>query len=400
MVGDAEKLPCKKGTRVGIKLLFTIMKKITYLLSLTALLTANQSFSQENVIPENGNVGLGTTSPSARLTVAGSTRIDSTLVVGDSVFMSSNARVGADLKVDGDLYLPNIPTLTHFNDENILVRGANGIVQNFPISGMTNVIYSVSCDLVGVNPTWNNGPGKIFVGCPAVRVGIGLTNPSRTLDVQGDAKVSAHMWTNGSLSVGADMNTFSKFNIVNTNRTAVIQANTVGNALPYQRLMFFEYDNADTKILEVINTATNRTPIVLRADGQMDLDNGVVNTFHFGTDGQFSVSSATQKTFVVEANGLTRARKIKVDADVWADYVFEEDYRLMPLAEVENFVKEHKHLPSVPSEKAMMEEGIDVAEMNVKMMEKIEELTLYLIEQNKELEKVKAELETLKQEKP
>src|SRR5690606_20237463 len=98
-----------------------------------------------------------------------------------------------------------------------------------------------------------------------------------------------------------------------------------------------------------------------------------------GTDGMLSIHNGTRETFRVEANGITRARKIKVDADVWADYVFDENYQLMPLSEVERFLKEHKHLPSVPSEKVIKAEGIDLAEMQVKMMEKIEELTLYLI---------------------
>jgi hypothetical protein len=380
------------------------MKKITYLLSLTALLTTTAAFSQENVIPENGNVGIGTGSaaPTARLQVAGSTRIDSTLTVNDSVVMASSARVDEDLKVGGNLYLPNIAQLSSLHDETILVSGENGITQKLAVGKLKDIFYASSCALVGgtaSSPSWANGPNKLFSECPEVLVGIGTNTPTRNLDVRGDIKTNAHIWANGSISIGADMNTFSKFNIVNTNRTAVIQGNAVGNTKPYQRLMFFEYDNPDTKILEVLNTTTNRSPIVLRADGQMDLDNGVTNTFHFGTNGMFYIHNGTQKTFVVEANGLTRARKIKVDADVWADYVFEDNYPLMPLSDVESFLKEHKHLPSIPSEKVMKEEGIDVAEMNVKMMEKIEELTLYLIQQNKELEKVKAELETLKQQK-
>ncbi|TSJ44824.1 hypothetical protein [Fluviicola chungangensis] len=378
------------------------MKKITYLLSISALFISSQLFAQENTISENGNVGIGTgsTAPTARLTVAGTTRIDSTLTVNDSVVMASSARVGEDLKVEGNLYIPNIPTLTHLADESILVKDPFGLTQAISIQGMAGTIYSLSCDLAGVNPFWNNGPGKIYTECPGVRVGIGTANPEFTLDVRGDAKTTGHLWVNQSLSVGAQMGTFSKLNIVNSNRTAAIQVKTSGNTLPYQRLMYFEYDNPDTKIMEVHNTATNQTAMELRADGQMDLYNGVANIFHFGTNGMFSVSNNTQKTFVVEASGLTRARKIKVDADVWADYVFEPTYKLMPLSEVESFLKEHKHLPSIPSEKVMKEEGIDIAEMNVKMMEKIEELTLYLIEQNKELEKVKAELETLKQQKP
>ena len=146
--------------------------------------------------------------------------------------------------------------------------------------------------------------------------------------------------------------------------------------------------------------AASRSPFTLYADGQLEIDNGTAKIFHLGTNGMLSINNGTTETFRVEANGLTRARKIKVDADVWADYVFEDNYVLMPLSEVENFVKEHKHLPSIPSEKVMKEEGIDLAEMHVKMMEKIEELTLYLIEQDKELEQVKAELETIKQQKP
>ena len=380
------------------------MKKITYLLSLTALFTASAAFSQENVIPENGNVGIGTgpTAPTARLQVAGSTRIDSTLTVKDSVVMSSSARVEEDLKVGGNLYLPNIPQLSSLHDETILVSGANGITQKLAMGKLKDIFYASSCELVGgtaSSPSWANGPNKLFSECPEVLVAIGHTSPTRNLDVRGDIKASSHIWAGNSFSVGTDMSTFSKFNLVNTNRTAAIQVNTVGNTKPYQRLLFFEYDNPDTKIIEVMNTATGRSPIVLRADGQMDLDNGVTNTFHFGTNGMFSINNGTQKTFVVEASGLTRARKIKVDADVWADYVFEPDYQLMPLSDVESFLKEHRHLPSIPSEKVMKEEGIDLAEMNVKMMEKIEELTLYLIEQNKELEKVKAELEILKQQK-
>ncbi|MNJ84749.1 hypothetical protein D3C87_22080 [compost metagenome] len=379
------------------------MKKITYLLVLSALFIANQTFAQENVISENGNIGIGTTTPNARLQVAGSARFDSTVVANDSVSMTRNVTIGGDLKVGGNVYFPNIPTMNGIHNETILFSNGEGLTSKFSVLGLKDFMYTSICDLAGgitQSPAWANGPNKIFIECPSVFVGIGTNTPTRNLDVVGNTKVSGHLWTNTSFSVGADLNTFSKFNLVNTNRTAAIQVNTAGNSKPYQRLMFFEYDNPDTKILEVINTATGRTPFSLKADGAMDIDNGVTNILHLGTDGMFSISNGVRKTFVVEASGLTRARKIKVDADVWADYVFEDNYVLMPLTDVENFLKEHKHLPSIPSEKVMKEEGIDVAEMNVKMMEKIEELTLYLIQQNKELEKLKAELETLKQQKP
>ncbi len=374
------------------------MKKITYLLSLTALFISHQSFSQENVVPENGNVGLGTTTPNARLQVAGSARIDSTLIVSDSVVMASSASVGEDLKVSGNLYLPNIPVLNSIHDETILLTNAEGLTEKASMDVLNNILYSKHCSAVGgvvQSPTWANGPNKIFSECPEVRVGIGTANPSRSLDVTGDIKSGAHVWANGSVSIGADMNTFSKLSIVNTNRAAIIQGNAVGNTTAYQRLMYFEYNNADTKILEVVNPTTGRTPFALKANGAMDIDNGTTQIFHLGTEGSLELRSGGLQTFKVETSGLIRGRRMKLDLNTWADYVFEPTYHLMPLSEVETFVKKEKHLPNVPSEQELKAEGADVMEMNKILMEKVEELTLYLIQQNKNTEELKVQLEAL-----
>lgn len=377
------------------------MKKINLFLSLSAMAICSGVFAQENIIEENGNVGLGTTTPTARLTVAGSAQIDSTLIVSDSVTMSSSARIGEDLKVDGNLYIPNIPVLDHITDETILFTNSEGLTEKSTLTELNNILYSKHCSAVGgvvASPTWANGPNKLFNECPEVKVGIGNSAPTRNLDVTGDIKASSHLWANGSISIGADMNTFSKLNIVNTNRTAVIQANTVGNTMPYQRLMFFEYDNTDTKILEVQNVTAGYTAFSLKSNGEMDINNGTTPIFHLGTDGRLAIRNNSMETFRIESNGMVRARKVKVDSETWPDYVFEKDYKLLPLDELEIFLIQNKHLPSVPSEQQIKEEGIDLGEMNVKMMEKIEELTLYLIEQNKELEKQGKELEELKAE--
>lgn len=85
----------------------------------------------------------------------------------------------------------------------------------------------------------------------------------------------------------------------------------------------------------------------------------------------------------------------------WADYVFEPEYKakMMSLEEVEKFTLENKHLPNVLSTQQMVEEGLDVAKTSKMFMEKIEELTLYLIEMNKEIKALKAENEVLKNRK-
>lgn len=375
------------------------MKKLPIvLLGVAALLFHFNAFNQENVLPENGNVGLGTTTPSARLTVAGSTRIDSTLTVNDSVIMASNARVGSDLKVEGDLYLPNLASLHTLNTETILLTTASGRTIKAEASVLRDAMYSRNCSAAGgviPSPTWANGPNKLFSECPEVLVGIGTINPSRNLDVIGSAKVSAHVWAQQSLSVGADMNTFSKLNIVNTNRAAVIQGRAVGNTQSYQRLLFFEYDHADTKIMEVVNTASGRTPFALHANGELDIDNGTGRIFHLGTDGALELTNGTSQTFRVESTGMIRGRRMKLDLNTWADYVFEPGYHLMPLEEVETFVKNEKHLPNVPSEQELKASGADVMELNKLLMEKVEELTLYLIQQDKNTRELKQQLEVL-----
>lgn len=74
----------------------------------------------------------------------------------------------------------------------------------------------------------------------------------------------------------------------------------------------------------------------------------------------------------------------------WADYVFEDNYKLKPLSEIEAFINANKHLPGIPSgDKLVRDGGIDMNEMFAKQMEKIEELTLYIIEQNKQIELMK-----------
>jgi trimeric autotransporter adhesin len=80
----------------------------------------------------------------------------------------------------------------------------------------------------------------------------------------------------------------------------------------------------------------------------------------------------------------------------WSDFVFKDDYKLRPLAEVEAFIKENKHLPDIPTEKEVAEKGVAVGDMSSKLLMKIEELTLYMIAQQKEIEKLKAQNELLK----
>lgn len=84
--------------------------------------------------------------------------------------------------------------------------------------------------------------------------------------------------------------------------------------------------------------------------------------------------------------GTIQCKAIKVTATPTADFVFEEDYNLRSLEEVEVFVKENKHLPEIASAKEMEENGLNINEFQIQLLQKIEELTLYSIQQKKELQ--------------
>ena len=92
--------------------------------------------------------------------------------------------------------------------------------------------------------------------------------------------------------------------------------------------------------------------------------------------------------YKLNVNGSVRSKEVVVETG-WADYVFDKKYKRLPLAEVEKYIAENNHLPNVPSAEEIQTNGLKVGEMQTKMMEKIEELTLYVIELKKEIELLK-----------
>ncbi|HNP24189.1 MAG TPA: hypothetical protein PKM63_04085 [Panacibacter sp.] len=94
-------------------------------------------------------------------------------------------------------------------------------------------------------------------------------------------------------------------------------------------------------------------------------------------------------SYKLSVNGTIQAKEVRVETG-WADFVFEKNYKLRSLSEVENYINENNHLPDLPSAKEMQADGLPVAETETKMMQKIEELTLYVIQLQKEIDQLKA----------
>jgi hypothetical protein len=128
-----------------------------------------------------------------------------------------------------------------------------------------------------------------------------------------------------------------------------------------------------------------------RLAGDVYLQNGI-----WDKNGNVAIGTTTPGPYKLTVEGIIGARRVKVMQGTWADFVFEPEYKLPSLAEVEEYIKVNRHLPNVPSAKEVEKEGLDVGEMNKRLLQKVEELTLYLIEMNnhnKKLEKRVSELE-------
>ncbi len=119
------------------------------------------------------------------------------------------------------------------------------------------------------------------------------------------------------------------------------------------------------------------------------------------TDGKVGIGTANPGSFKLAVEGKIAARGVKVTLGGFADYVFEPTYKLRPLAHLEQYINQNKHLPGIPTaEEVKKEGGIELGEMNVKLLEKVEELSLYIIEMNKKLEEQQKEIERMKKRIP
>ena len=190
-------------------------------------------------------------------------------------------------------------------------------------------------------------------------VGIGTAAPVGKVHVVHDGP-TAHM----ILEFPA-LNDYSRLLFTNTGggRYWGIAGKTSNGPITDDRLSFY-------------NISTGFESLVIVGDGYVSVP-GKMGIGTFNPDYKFAV------------NGSIRSKEVVVES-AWADYVFDSDYELPSLVEVEEFIQQHKHLPNIPSAKEIAEKGLAVGDIQKKMMEKIEELTLYVIDLKKEIEKLKS----------
>jgi hypothetical protein len=259
-------------------------------------------------------------------------------------------------------------------------------------------------------------------------VGIGEPAPSEKLHVNnGNAKIGGNVWTTAAddkvLKFG-DQN-YVTIGEVGADDKMEVKANEItlkavsGNVLvPTGKIgihtttpiapLSFANEFGDKICLWNINNTTQLGMGVQGSTMQFYTGNGDRMAFGFGSSnslnetmtfypgsGQLGIGTTNVGAYKLAVNGNIRSKEVVVESG-WADYVFAKDYKLPALADVEKYIKANNHLPEIPSAQEIQTNGLKVGEVQTKMMQKIEELTLYIIEQNKRIEKLEADLKIKK----
>ncbi|WP_157986588.1 hypothetical protein [Chitinophaga alhagiae] len=179
------------------------------------------------------------------------------------------------------------------------------------------------------------------------------------------------LYTNGKLGVG----------VANATNQLV---------LPNARHIAWKSPDGTAENVGIVTNASNDLSFYVGGPDKMYIKNAT---------GNIGIGTNDPGNYKLAVEGAICARKVKVtQQQTWADHVFEDNYALSTLYELETFVKINKHLPEVPAEKEVSTNGIDLGEMNKILLQKVEELTLYLIGHRKELDSLKKDNKIMKEE--
>lgn len=311
------------------------------------LATANQKFfwSRRNggtrqvdmMIDANGRIGIGTESPAAKLHVNGD------LVVSDGS------------QAAGFVLVSDATGKASWQDPANLITGGGTPA---PSAGCTNGISlqgsPISYCAAEALQTGSNGGDRLFIGSN------GGSQPLSWGAFQSDRGGFASR-TDNSFSSQIDYQ-------------------------PWNNKMIFRFSD--------VAASSYDEPVNFRNAMEIWGGNTANSTPRIYMGGSRNLSTAHENA-LLHVNGKLVAKSIYVTVDDWADFVFEKGYDLMPLEKVQEFISENGHLPNIPSATEVEADGVSLGDMNAKLLQKVEELTLYLLEMKEDKEKLESRLEKL-----
>jgi hypothetical protein len=317
------------------------MKKLFFALLSVVTMSA---FAQIEVTT-NGNVGVGTSSPVHKLQIHDS--IVPTLAIG---------KLNENTNGASRLYF-------YAGDDTL----KNGFQIQYNKTVSTDYLGFIDGGLREVLTIQNGG-----------NIGIGTTNPDNKL-------------------------------VVETGSNTYIKAHTTSSTGTSGLILTGARDQAGTSSHYIRTTGEDHFHLSIEADENMYFKNNNTTSMFLTASGDLGIGTTIThgRKLAVDGNGTFNGN---VEADdflvyptdltsPWPDYVFEKEYELLPIKDVEKHIEEKGHLPNIPSAKEVEEKGsFSLGEMNKKLLEKVEELTLYLIDQNKRMEKQEQRIKALEAE--
>jgi hypothetical protein len=346
----------------------------------------------------NGNVGIGINLPTEKLHVVGNGKI------------TDNFKVGKKMNITGSLKIDSLGGVGYKFDSlstksyRIVYVDETGQFGTFPprdeqscgevaepwylggnrlgLPGQINFAKNIgTCDHWPFDIKTNN-VFRMRISADG-NVGIGTYTPNDKLQIgEGNASISFGSILNASFGnfmgyqgINASRNINSQnWTISGGSGGAIFTADVTGT------IMLIPIKNAQGG-LTLSDEDIQKRRVVQIGAGTINTDNKLVDAY-----------------MMVNGNIIAKEVEVKIDG-WWPDFVFEKKYDLMPLAEVEQYINEHKHLPSVPSASEVETNGVALGQNQAILLQKIEELTLYVIELNKKNEQLQKEVTEMKKSK-
>lgn len=308
------------------------------------------------VIDDNtGNVGIGVLAPLAKLDIIG----------GNWDAGNGNG----DLKIGDATYQFKVGVAT--------AGGGAGDIRMFAKGGTGRMI-------------WGSGTTDLMSLTNVGRLGLRTIEPEVGLHLMGINSIEAQALIQGP-GAGIPSLAFRRSGGTLDAQSALIAESNLG------QLNFYAHTGTDFQMGAYIRALTKENWSTTARGTYIAFGTTAVGTttlsekMRIDNSGNVGIGTTTPDN-KLDVKGIIRAEEVVVETG-WADYVFDESYQLNDLSSVENYIKENKHLPNVPSAKEIQENGAHVADLMTKMMAKIEELTLYSIKQQKEIDELKKKLE-------
>lgn len=352
----------------------------------------------QNTFPSSGNVGIGTTSPPNALSLIGP---GSTWL---SFEKTGAFETGFQFRKAGNVQF----YFYSDNDDNDALK-----IQSTVLSGENDATPRIQIPYTSKNLYFVQSGGYVGVGTssPSARLHINseIERESFRLYKSGNTTNYLSLWQGvgaaaidpigtGKLYLGYDQSTEVYMGLnsgkVGVGTTApqaklhisdgdlLLQNQVAG----YPRLWLKDQTGAYTLKLDYNSVIATGSDMLIRASTNKNI---ILND----TGGNVGIGTLTTGSYRLAVEGKIGAREVNVTTSAWSDYVFKEDYSLRPIYDVEKYIEENHHLPEVPSEKEVLANGQNLGEMNAILLKKIEELTLYIIDQQKEIDALKSKVD-------